>query len=345
LGTGLSSLFALGDSAVLTFRYEPSRIVMINLATKDSTVISDSARYETSFALSPEKNKLVYYHQYDYHLVPNNDTISIATVDLLSLSKKKLAANGSAGVDFYSSLCWSKSGNIYYEGRTSPASRSIQIFKVKSDGTGEKQITNSTGSCYHPEVSGDTQNERVVFEEMDMTGSNLWLYDALKDSLSVLKRLDSQMIYRNGYSSDYSKIVVNTVNDDAMISVYDLNSHAYNFFTAGTNPICRIDTYMSVMDIAHEQAVRLLFQNYPNPFSKKTTFTFSLPERSFVTLKIFNLKGTEVSQLFGRKLYEKGTYAVHFKAADLQSGVYFCRLSAENGNGSYGLTRKMIFRQ
>lgn len=81
----------------------------------------------------------------------------------------------------------------------------------------------------------------------------------------------------------------------------------------------------------------ILNQNYPNPFNPSTTITFSIPEASFVTLKIFNSLGEEIETLVAKKL-SVGNYSYNWKVAGLTSGIYFYKLQAEN----FVATRKMI---
>lgn len=70
-----------------------------------------------------------------------------------------------------------------------------------------------------------------------------------------------------------------------------------------------------------------LYQNYPNPFNPSTTIKFNLEEAGFVTLKIYDILGTEVAVLVKGNL-EKGIHEVNFDASIVNSGVYFYRLEA-----------------
>ena len=80
-----------------------------------------------------------------------------------------------------------------------------------------------------------------------------------------------------------------------------------------------------------------LEQNYPNPFNPTTTIRFSVPQSGFVTLKVYNLLGQEVATLVNEQL-AAGTFAADFNAAQLASGAYVYRLSAEG----FVQVRKMV---
>lgn len=84
-------------------------------------------------------------------------------------------------------------------------------------------------------------------------------------------------------------------------------------------------------------AVLRLEQNYPNPFNPSTTIQFSIPSRSFVTLRIFDILGREVSRLLSKEL-PAGRYSQLWNAKALASGLYLCRLRA----GSLVETKKLI---
>ncbi len=81
-------------------------------------------------------------------------------------------------------------------------------------------------------------------------------------------------------------------------------------------------------------------QNYPNPFNPTTNIEFSIPLKSKVSLKVFNVLGQEVAQLVNKEL-AAGNYNVNFDASNLTSGIYFYTLSSSN----FTQTKKMILLQ
>ncbi len=76
-----------------------------------------------------------------------------------------------------------------------------------------------------------------------------------------------------------------------------------------------------------------LYQNYPNPFNPATNIKFSIPATGFVSLKLYNILGKEVSTIFNGYL-NNGVYTVNFNADNLNSGVYYYQLRFTDGNGN-----------
>jgi hypothetical protein len=72
-----------------------------------------------------------------------------------------------------------------------------------------------------------------------------------------------------------------------------------------------------------------LEQNFPNPFNPSTTINFTIPNSDFVTLKVFNILGSEVATLVNENL-SSGAYKFNFDALNLASGVYLYELKAGN---------------
>ncbi|HSW53762.1 MAG TPA: T9SS type A sorting domain-containing protein [Ignavibacteriaceae bacterium] len=80
-----------------------------------------------------------------------------------------------------------------------------------------------------------------------------------------------------------------------------------------------------------------LMQNYPNPFNPVTTISYLLPKNGLVTLKVFDILGTEVTSLVN-ETQEAGSYSVTFNASQLPSGIYFYTLTSNN----FMTTKKLI---
>jgi photosystem II stability/assembly factor-like uncharacterized protein len=80
-----------------------------------------------------------------------------------------------------------------------------------------------------------------------------------------------------------------------------------------------------------------LEQNYPNPFNPSTVISYSVPSQSFVTIKVYDLSGSEVKTLVS-ETRAAGNHQVTFTGDGLSSGVYLYKLSA----GNYTETKKMI---
>jgi uncharacterized Ntn-hydrolase superfamily protein len=103
-----------------------------------------------------------------------------------------------------------------------------------------------------------------------------------------------------------------------------------------------------------------LYQNYPQPFNPSTTIKYNIPERGFVSIKVYDVLGKMISVLVNEEK-TPGSYQVEFSARgrsggdawDLSSGIYFYTLEVVNrelgmpgrqtGSGQVFLeTKKMI---
>jgi glucuronoarabinoxylan endo-1,4-beta-xylanase len=80
-----------------------------------------------------------------------------------------------------------------------------------------------------------------------------------------------------------------------------------------------------------------LHQNYPNPFNQSTRIDFEIPERLFVSLKVYNILGQEINELAGRE-YSSGVHYVTFDTSNLANGIYLYTLEA----GDFVDTKKMF---
>jgi hypothetical protein len=80
-----------------------------------------------------------------------------------------------------------------------------------------------------------------------------------------------------------------------------------------------------------------LYQNYPNPFNPSTIIRYQIPDAGFLTLKLYDVLGREVTTLVN-EFKQAGRYEVEFDGSNYASGVYFYKIQT----GEFVLTNKMI---
>lgn len=80
-----------------------------------------------------------------------------------------------------------------------------------------------------------------------------------------------------------------------------------------------------------------LHQNFPNPFNPATTIHFDLPNAGKVELIVYDILGREIATLIDKELMA-GYYRVVWDAPNVSSGIYFYRLTSEQGTR----TRKLV---
>ncbi|MBZ0202186.1 MAG: T9SS type A sorting domain-containing protein [Ignavibacteria bacterium] len=81
-----------------------------------------------------------------------------------------------------------------------------------------------------------------------------------------------------------------------------------------------------------------LKQNYPNPFNPSTQISFSIPQNTFITLRVYNAVGQLVVTLVNNEYRIAGQYDVDFDGTGLASGIYFYTIDA----GIYKDVKKMV---
>ncbi|MCH8124312.1 MAG: T9SS type A sorting domain-containing protein, partial [Bacteroidetes bacterium] len=80
-----------------------------------------------------------------------------------------------------------------------------------------------------------------------------------------------------------------------------------------------------------------LSYNYPNPFSRSSVITYSLPMDVHVRIDVYDLLGRMVHILEDRQM-PTGEHNVTIDATAFSTGLYFYSLTA----GEFSQTRKMV---
>ena len=117
---------------------------------------------------------------------------------------------------------------------------------------------------------------------------------------------------------------------------------AYNQVTNGGNEdafILKFNTIVNIEKTTNDIPTKYsMYQNFPNPFNPVTNIRLDIPRSSHIKLTIYDALGREVTSLANEK-FSAGSYSVSFNGNELQSGVYFYRLSSD---GNVLDTKKMV---
>jgi len=149
----------------------------------------------------------------------------------------------------------------------------------------------------------------------------------------------------SSYQGDDRKVLITTSN--ALTDSMDI-IQVSNVLSLGGNTI--IPNSLSTFVVNHATSVDdkaiivndyKLYQNYPNPFNPSTIINYQIPKGSFVSLKIYDVLGNEISTLVNG-FKTAGSHSITFDASSYKggfsSGIYFYRLTA----GGFVQARKMI---
>ncbi|HRP94392.1 MAG TPA: T9SS type A sorting domain-containing protein, partial [Ignavibacteriaceae bacterium] len=141
--------------------------------------------------------------------------------------------------------------------------------------------------------------------------------------------LDYQVDCSGITPGDYYLRLVTNVNTDADFALANIINDNTTLAKKNFN---KVNFTGSEIPITYE-----LSNNYPNPFNPSTTIRYQIPKDGIVTLKIFDILGSEVATLVNEEKVA-GKYEINFNASSLASGVYIYRFQA----GSFVNSKKML---
>jgi len=147
---------------------------------------------------------------------------------------------------------------------------------------------------------------------------------------------DSNLVYKSTDSGLSWVLIDNGINSDAIVNLlYSSDSSLYattrdglyKSTSFGNNwfPVEPFVTSLIDNELEYQLKDYRLEQNYPNPFNPSTKISYQLPQQGFVTLKVFDVLGKEVTTLVNEKK-SAGSYEVDFSAKGLASGIYIYRM-------------------
>ncbi len=145
----------------------------------------------------------------------------------------------------------------------------------------------------------------------------------------------------------YLPIIINTINENEVITfkmwkpndVVKTFNQTLNSLPGGTTGNYNNFYSFNAASVDNNDTSDIIFINelknaYPNPFNPITTISFSIKDKSFTALEIYNIKGQKVKTL-KKAVLDKGNYHIQWDGKNDQghkagSGIYFYRLSTKD---------------
>ncbi len=196
--------------------------------------------------------------------------------------------------------------------------------------------------------SGNQEPRQYI--EISSDGGANWIiqYIAIGNNLKSIHISNSEI----GYVLNYWNKILNTTNgglewaDQQYFSTPRLNDFCFIDSTTGwivgnsgyvfkTTNGGGIFTEVEGQDDLIQDFV--LYQNYPNPFNPNTKIVFSIPNKNFVVLKVYDLLCNKIATLVNEEK-QPGMYEVQLDGRNLSSGIYFYKIIV----GNFYQTKKML---
>ena len=247
----------------------------------------------------------------------------------------------------------------------------------KCEGPGWLILTNDGNSIYYVTECANAQGDgEIVTLKYNNTGDSIWVRQYSQGATGgVPVKGPALKLDRNGNIYSAGKTHFSTTGDDYITMKYlsdgtqqwvaTYNGPLANSFDEASDLI--IDTNLNVYvtgtssryngnpilwdaaTIKYSQPNGLeqissnlvkefkLGQNYPNPFNPSTKIKFTIPKRSFVQLKVYDILGREKETLVNQEL-NASEYEVTFDGENYANGIYFYRIMA----GDFMECKKMV---
>jgi hypothetical protein len=198
----------------------------------------------------------------------------------------------------------------------------------------------ASGNAYGPEIATDGGTGAIITWYDFSTGDGDIYAQHINLAGTVLWPVNGAVVCTDPLSQR-SPVLTENGSGGAIITWWDLRNYAANSSDIYAQMITSSGTLGVITGVNDNvpslPATVTMEQNYPNPFSLNTKISFALAGSSFVSLKVYNMFGQEISTLVNSEM-SPGSYSYNFSANGLPEGVYIYSLRS----GGLTATRAMI---
>ncbi len=217
---------------------------------------------------------------------------------------------------------WTKTGLAQYEVRAL-AVLGTYLFAGTPHGTGGIHLSTDNGLSWNMVNTGLPNNGNVNVISLAVSGANVFIGTVTH---GVFLSSDTGRSWKN----------MDLYSDVHALAIKGTQIYAGNGSSVWRRPLSEM-IRNGVRTTTDENRPCTLEQNIPNPFDATTKITFDLESSAFVSLKVLDMLGREVSVLAYEEL-PAGSYTRNWNASAFGPGEYFYRLQA----GAYSETKKLM---
>ena len=174
--------------------------------------------------------------------------------------------------------------------------------------------------------------------QIKLTVSNISETDAAQDVNVTLSKQSSFIVFKNETATIET---IEPGKENLITFAFDINRNApinkkdtVDFIITSSDGIMMMKSFIFSYTPPKEFKLE---QNFPNPFNPTTTIQYQLPKATRVTLKVYDMLGSEVTTLVN-EVQEAGYKEVKFNGIGYASGMYIYRLQAAD----YVSVKKMM---
>ena len=203
---------------------------------------------------------------------------------------------------------------------------------------------NIIGNSASINYGNNAQSGNISCKKINMCGSSLTTILPI----SVFATPPPPIIYQNGntlnsgYSSGNQWYFETTAISGANLPFYTATQSGHYYCIVNINGITSPQSnsiYVALTGI-DDAFIKSHFSVYPNPFTDKTNFNYSLNKSAMVNLKISDMEGRLIRTLVNEE-QSTGEFSYQLNANNLSKGIYFYQFKA----GNTSLNGKLIITE